>query len=88
MGSLITTGTPVTLPGSKTYRGDHPASAGATTFGRYLEVRRNGIKIYAGDTGFERDYKETGFDITGQTTVTFEFDLQIGDRMEYIIYEA
>lgn len=88
VSSAISAGTPVTLPGSKTYFGDAPASAGDTEFGRYLKVEVNGIDATAGDTGFLRDYKETGTNLTGQTSVTFEFDLEVGEVVKFKIYKA
>jgi hypothetical protein len=44
--------------------------------------------MYQGDTGFLRDYQESGTDATGQTTLTFEFDLEIGDVVELEISRA
>ena len=85
-GSAITAGASHTLPGSATYFGDNPTAAGDAAFGRYLQVFQNGQMLACGDTGFERDYKETGTDLTGQTTVSFEVEIPIGDRLMYVIH--
>ena len=88
IGSTISAGVSHTLPNSATYFGDFPTTAGDADFGTFLYIYLNGVKLVAGAAGFVRDYKESGTAATGQTAVTFEFDLEAGDTLEYIIYKA
>lgn len=84
----LTAGVNYTVPASQTYFGDTPTASSDKEHSKFLSVYVNGQKQYQGDTGFLRDYKETGTDATGQTTITFEYDLEIGDTVELEISKA